>query len=158
MPEHDETKAAGVSTDVDTTESLPHRDEEVKMEVSTTVDTEPDTFPRAYVEQLRAEAAGYRTRAGRADELQRRLVETTIRSAAAAHLADPGDLLVFGDGADLLDDDGYPDADRIETAARTLAQARPHLAPRRPSGDIGQGATAPPGDVDLAGILRARAR
>ncbi len=119
--------------------------------------TEPDTFPRSYVQQLRDESARYRQRAGRVDELHRRLVETTIRSAAADHLADPADLLMFTDEADVLDEDGYPDADRIVTAARALVAQRPHLARRRPHGDIGQGATRTDDPANLAAILRARA-
>lgn len=140
----------------ETTEVTDENEQDV-VEVTDPATVEADTFPRAYVEQLRDEAARYRTRAGRADELHRRLVDTTVRSAAADHLADPGDILVFADEADLLDDDGYPDPDKIVNAARALATARPHLAPRRPRGDIGQGATAPAAGVDLAGILRARA-
>lgn len=116
-----------------------------------------DTFPRQVVEDLRRENARYRQRAGRADEALRRLLETTVRSAAADHLADPGDLLAFGDTDGLLDDDGWPDADRIVTAARELAQERPHLAPRRPRGDVGQGAAGSGGSVDLAALLRDRA-
>ena len=120
-------------------------------------DTEPDTFPRAYVEQLRDEAAKYRQRAGRADELHRRLVDATIRTATAEHLADPADLVVFADEATLLDDDGYPDPDKCVTAAKALATQRPHLAARRPHGDIGQGATATEDPTTLAQLLRSRA-
>lgn len=99
MPEHDLK---------DNAEPTDPTDVEPEEDVSTDVDTEPDTFPRAYVQQLRDESARYRLRASRADELHRRLVETTIRSAAADHLADPGDLLMFSDEADLIDDDATP--------------------------------------------------
>ena len=57
--------------------------------------SDPETFPRAYVQQLRDEAAKYRQRAGRADEAARRLLEATVRSAVRDHLADPSDLLTF---------------------------------------------------------------
>ena len=120
-------------------------------------DQEPDTFPRTYVEQLRQENAGYHQKATRADEATARLLETTVRSAAADHLADPGDLLTFTDADALVDDDGWPDADRIVAAAKALAQTKPHLAPRRPRGDIGQGATPDTGPVNLAALLRERA-
>lgn len=128
-----------------------------QSEVETPEVAEPDTFPRAYVEQLRQENAGHRTRANRADEAQRRLLETTVRSAAADHLADPGDLLAFGDADQLVDDDGWPDADLIVAAAKALAADKPHLAPRRPRGDIGQGATPTTDTVNLAAILKAGA-
>lgn len=144
MPEQDETDETEVDAPTET-----------EQDESTT--DEPDTFPRAYVEQLRDESARYRQRAGRADELHRRLVETTIRTAAADHLADPAELTLFAAEADLLDDDGYPDADLIVTAAKALVAQRPHLAPRRPRGDIGQGATATDDPTNLAGILRSRA-
>lgn len=118
---------------------------------------DPETFDRAYVQRLRDENAKARIAAKRADGLASRLLDTTVRSAAADLLADPGDLLVHADSAELVDDDGYPDADRIVTAARTLVQAKPYLAPRRVAGDVGQGARPAASDVDLAGILRSRA-
>lgn len=118
---------------------------------------EPDTFPRAYVEQLREENARYRTRAGRAEEASRRLMETTVRSAAANILADPGDLLVYDEAASLADDDGWPDADLIVQRAKVLAQDKPHLAARRPRGDIGQGASPTADTPNLAAMMRSRA-
>ena len=119
--------------------------------------SDPETFPRAYVQQLRDEAAKYRQRAGRADEAARRLLEATVRSAVRDHLADPSDLLTFVDETELVDGDGWPDPDKITAAAESLAASKPHLAPRRPRGDIGQGA-APSGDtVNLAAIMRSRA-
>lgn len=115
------------------------------------------TFPRAYVQQLRDEAAKYRQRAGRADEAARRLLEATVRSAVRDHLADPSDLLTFVSESELVDGDGWPDSGKITAAAEALAASKPHLAPRRPRGDIGQGA-APSGDtVNLAAMMRSRA-
>lgn len=118
---------------------------------------DPETFDRAYVQRLRDENAKARIAAKRADGLASRLLDTTVRSAAADLLADPGDLLLHADSAELVDDDGYPDADKIIAAARTLVQAKPYLAPRRVAGDVGQGARPAASDVDLAGILRSRA-
>ncbi len=120
-----------------------------------TESTDPDTFDRAYVEKLRKESAGYRERAGRADEAGRRLLDATVRAHAGAVLADPGDLLHFGSPAELLGEDGYPDPAKVTAAAEALVTARPHLATRRVTGDAGQGprgtvSTAP----DLAQILR----
>lgn len=115
---------------------------------------EDETFPRSYVEDLRRENAEQRTRAKRADDLAARLLTGTIASATAGILADPTDL---PHSDDLLDGDGYPDPAKIEQAARDLAARKPHLADRRPRGDVGQGATAEAATVDLAGMLRARA-
>jgi len=115
---------------------------------------EPETFPRAVVEELRRENAEARTKAKRADDLARRLLTATIASTTAGILTDPTDLPVTDD---LLGEDGYPDPARIEAAARDLAGRKPYLADRRPRGDVGQGATADAATVDLAGILRAAA-
>ncbi|MEX3646023.1 hypothetical protein [Mycolicibacterium porcinum] len=108
-----------------------------------------DTFSRKYVERLRRENAGYRERANRADELAQRLHTALIQ--ATGRLADPTDLPF--DAAHL------DDSDALETAIDELLTAKPHLASRRPFGDVGQGnrggASEPP--VNLADMLRARA-
>ncbi|MBA2415401.1 MAG: hypothetical protein H0V64_05845, partial [Geodermatophilaceae bacterium] len=108
---------------------------------------EPDTFPRAVVEELRRENARYRTRAGQADELSQRLHLELVR--ATGRLADPTDLP--------FEERHLEDVDILDAAIDDLLARKPHLASRRPSGDIGQGATAEAASVDLAGILRARA-
>ena len=115
---------------------------------------EPETFPRDYVEKLRKENADMRVRAKRADDLQARLLDATIALATQGLLADPSDLPRTDD---LLDDDGYPSVDKITAAAHDLTARKPHLALRRPSGDIDQGARQEPQTVTLAEILRERA-
>lgn len=112
-----------------------------------TPEEEPETFPREYVEKLRGENARYRTRAQRADDLAARLHTALV--AATGRLADPSDL-TFEESH--LDDD-----DALSAAIDDLLARKPHLASRRPAGDVGQGATASGESVDLAGILRARA-
>ena len=108
-----------------------------------------DTFPREYVERLRREAAGHRDRAKQADELRAAL--WTARVAATGRLADPTDL-VMPDDADPLD------PEQVDAAVDELLATKPHLASRRPTGDVGQGATpVSGGSVDLAGLLRSRA-
>lgn len=141
------------------TDGIPRRDSGAQAVAAGQDDSAPadDTFPRAYVEKLRAEAAEHRVRAKRADDLAARLLETTVRSAAASILADPADLLLHTDDADLVDDDGFPDADRIIEAAKTLVATKPHLATRRPTGDIDQGTRGTTGTVNLADMLRTRA-
>ncbi len=114
---------------------------------------EPDTFGREYVQQLRDEAAGHRVKAKRVDALAARLV--TAHAAATGRLADPSDLPY--DEA-LCDEDGVPDEQRVRAAVDELLERKPHLASRRPVGDVGQGAR--PGElagVSLAGLLRAGA-
>lgn len=111
------------------------------------------TFDRPYVEALRRSEAAHRVRAKTADALGARLV--TAYAAATGRLADPTDLAA---SPELCDDDGVPDPGKVAAAVDALLEARPHLATRRPSGDVGQGAR--PGDtagVSLAGMLRAGA-
>lgn len=126
--------------------------DEPKTEDETTTDdqtteTEPETFPREYVQQLRDESARYRTRAGRADDLGQRLHTALV--AATGRLADPSDLAYAEAHLD--------DADALTAAVDDLLTRKPHLASRRPSGDVGQGATSEGTSVDLAGLLRSRA-
>lgn len=109
----------------------------------------PETFPRDYVERLRAENARYRQRAQDRDTLAAALWQARV--AATGRLADPTDLALPAD-ADPID------ADTVAAAVDELLTRKPHLASRRPAGDIGQGATSGASDtVDLAGLLRARA-
>lgn len=109
---------------------------------------EPETFPREYVQRLRQEAASARTRARDRDTLAEAL--WAARVTATGRLADPTDLPMPAD-ADPLD------ADTVAAAVDELLTRKPHLASRRPAGDIGQGATSANDTVDLAGLLRARA-
>lgn len=139
------------TTDVEQTDEEQETTEEEGQE--TTEDTPDDaqndaqTFPREYVEKLRAEAAEARTRAKRTDALEAQLFTERVR--ATGRLADPTDLAF---NAELLDD---PDA--LTTAIDTLLGNKPHLASRTPRGDVGQGSTGASGDVDLAAMLRAGA-
>lgn len=100
------------------------------VEGEQTVDTpdESETFPREYVEKLRTENGKYRQRAGEADTLAKRLHTELVR--ATGRLADPTDLA--------FDEDHLADADTMVAAIDALLEARPHLASRRPAGDIGQ--------------------
>lgn len=114
---------------------------------------DPDMFPRAYVERLRKQSAGYRERArqvdaaeARADALARRLHTALV--AADGRLADPEDLPF--DAAHL------DDAAAMRNAIAELVEAKPHLKARRVAGDIGAGdrgtATAP--KADLLEVIR----
>ena len=113
------------------------------------VDETADTFPRAYVEDLRAESAKHRTEAKEAREalepLQQRLFAVLVEGTG--RLADPSDLAF---DAALLDDG-------LEAAIDALLEAKPHLASRRVVGDVGQGAGEPVESFSLAGLLSATA-
>jgi hypothetical protein len=110
-------------------------------------ESDPETFPRAYVQQLRDENAKYRTRAQRADDLGARLHTALV--TATGRLADADDLP--------FDEAHLDDVESLSTAIDDLLTRKPHLASRRPVGDVGQGATAATESVDLAGLLRSRA-
>jgi hypothetical protein len=110
---------------------------------------EPDTFPRSYVEELRQENGKYRQRAQRADGYAKRLHVELVK--ATGKLADPSDLQ--------FDEAHLDDADALAAAVDELLARKPHLASRRPTGEIGQGASATAASsVDLAALLRQRAR
>ncbi len=115
-------------------------------------DTEPaedaDSFPRSYVEKLRRESAGYRERATKGDTYAQRLHTELVR--ATGKLADPTDLP--------FSEDHLADPDTLAAAVEDLLARKPHLASRKPVGDIGQGpvSAGSPG-VDLAAMLRQRA-
>ena len=124
------------------------QDAQDAQEASQEAQEDAETFPRAYVEKLRQEAADARVRAKRADDLARELF--TARVAATGRLADPNDLP--------FDDALLADMPALEAAIDELVAQHPHYAARRPRGDVGQGATgSDDGTVNLAGLLRARA-
>lgn len=114
-----------------------------------TPEDEPETFDREYVQKLRDEAAGHRVKAKRADALAAALV--TAQAAGTGRLVDPTDL-PFSE--ELLDDDGVPDPDKVGAAVEELVRRKPHLAARRPRGDVGQGARPEAQEEGLAALLR----
>lgn len=113
------------------------------------VDSEdPETFPREYVVKLRKEAAGFRERAKRTDDLAQRLHTALVD--ATGQLADSRDLP--------FDESHLDDPAKLSEAIATLLADRPHLASRKPAGAIGQGAMPAPDTISLGGLLRAGAR
>lgn len=152
MPDTDTTE----TTTVDNTEVEPPEDPVVGDTPTTDTedtdedqgdDDEGDTFPRAYVERLRRESAGYRERANNADTYAQRLHTELVR--ATGKLADPTDIP--------FDESHLDDPDALAAAVDDLLARKPHLASRRPTGDIGQGAAPSASTVDLAALLRQRA-
>lgn len=105
-----------------------------------------ETFDRAYVTRLRAEAAQHRTHASDRDQLAARLGTELVR--ATGRLADPTDLPF--DPAFLTDDAA------LDTALDDLLKRKPYLAARRVSGDINQGRPdeATPAPFSLLAALR----
>lgn len=113
---------------------------------------DPETFPKAYVVQLRTEAKDHRTKAkeatDRADALAKRLHTALV--TATGRLADPTDLE--------FDPEHLDDPEALTAAIDGLLARKPHLASRRPVGNVGQGETGGTGgSVDLAALLRSRA-
>lgn len=141
-PDLDETTEVEESTEQTDESTTEEPTEEVEQ-----TEEESDTFPRSVVEKLRRENAGYREKAKKAETYARELFYARV--AATGRLADPDDL-DFDEA--LLDDH-----DALTAAVEELVARKPHLALRKPRGDVGAGATADAGVVDLAGILRSRA-
>lgn len=107
-------------------------------------EAETETFGRPYVEQLRNENAKYRQRAQQADTYAQRLHAELVR--ATGRLADATDLPFAEEHLET------PEA--LAAALDDLLTKKPHLAARRPAGDIGQGQTRTTATVNLAEILR----
>ena len=61
----------------------------------------------------------------------------TAQAAATGKLADATDL---PSDDDLVDKDGLVDEDEVRAADDELVERTPHLAARRPTDDVGQGA------------------
>ena len=110
-----------------------------------------DTFPRAYVEELRTEAKDLRTKAKDADRYREAAMRSAKLLATAGVLHNPDDLK---DSDDFWGEDGLPDQTKIRQAAEELAAERPYLA--RARGSVGQGARPEPeaASFSLAAALR----
>lgn len=140
------------STDADDSQQVLNRSDEnpeddTGVAESSTDETEPDAFPRSYVEELRQENGRYRQRAQKGDQYTQRLHTELVK--ATGKLADPTDLP--------FDENHLDDPAALADAVEDLLQRKPHLASRRPIGEIGQGASPSASTVDLAAILRQRA-
>ena len=118
----DETTATGAVEDTDDAATEGTDDEQPD-------DGDAETFPRSVVEKLRQENGRYRQRAQQADAYAARLHTELVR--ATGRLADPTDLP--------FDAEHLDDAETLTAAIDALLTDKPHLATRKPSGDIGQG-------------------
>lgn len=116
-------------------------------------DESPESFPAAYVKKLRKENADYRTRAGRADELEEKNTAMATRLHAAlvardGRLANPDDLP--------FNPDHLEDETALTAAITDLIKSRPRLKARSAGGDIGHGnrGTANHKPVSLIDMIR----
>lgn len=105
---------------------------------------EPQTFPAEYVQQLRQEAADYRTRS---KSLSTELVHAW--AAVDGRLLDPTDLPVSAVDAG---EDGAITRDAVSAAIDALVKSKPHLAAQRPA-PMPQGVRAETEPVSLLRIL-----
>lgn len=145
--EHEETTAETPQSedeDVQTT-GTPEPDE--KGVTNDDTPDEAETFPRDYVVKLREENAKYRQRAADRDQIAERLHTALV--AATGRLQDATDLP--------FDDDHIDDPDKMVAAIDALLAAKPHLASRKPAGNIGQGVSGVTDTFTIAGALRTNA-
>lgn len=127
----------------ETTEQTPEG-QETTQETPDEPQGDAETFPLAYVQKLRTEAAEARTKAKRAEALEAQLFTAQVK--ATGRLVDPSDLAF---NAELLED-----PEGLTAAIDTLLAAKPHLAARS-FGNVGQGVTTSNvGEVNLADMLR----
>lgn len=122
-------------------------DKSAEDESTSSHEEEQETFPRSYVEKLRKEAAGHRDRAKRADDFAARLHMALVEGTG--RLADARDLP--------FDESHLDDPVALSEAIDAVLADKPHLATRKPFGNIGQGVAPVRETVSLGGILRAGA-
>lgn len=116
-------------------------------------DESAESFPAAYVKKLRKENADYRTRAGRADELEEKNTAMAVRLHSAlvardGRLSNPDDLP--------FNPDHLEDEAALTAAITELIRSRPGLKARTAGGDIGHGnrGTANHKPVSLIDMIR----
>lgn len=134
-------------TVANTSEELPVTPTNSEEVLDKSAEDDAETFPRSYVEKLRKEAAGHRDRAKRADDLAARLHTALVEGTG--RLADARDLP--------FDESHLDDPVALSEAIDAVLADKPHLATRKPMGNIGQGVAPVSNDVSLGGILRAGA-
>jgi hypothetical protein len=123
MPDTDTTE-----NDAEDTETADN-DAETAPELDAEDTDTADMFPREVVERLRQENGKYRQRAQQTEGYAQRLHTELVKSTG--RLADPTDLEFAEEHLD--------DPDALAAAVDDLLARKPHLASRKPVGDIGQG-------------------
>lgn len=138
-----ETTVADTNT-AETVDNAP----DAQLDGNTGEPTDGDMFPRAYVEGLRKESAGYRDRAkaaeDRADNLAKQLHTAMVE--ATGRLENPDELA--------FDPEHLADPGKLTAAIDALLEAKPYVAKRRVAGDAGQGNRGTPDTgVSLLALL-----
>lgn len=128
----------------DTPQEAPAEDPQTPPTGETVQTQEAQSFPAEYVQQLRQEAADYRTRS---KSLSTELVHAW--AAVDGRLLDPTDLPV---SAVDTGEDGAISRDAVSAAIDALVKAKPHLAAQRPA-PMPQGVRAESEPVSLLRIL-----
>jgi hypothetical protein len=108
---------------------------------------DPQTFPADYVQELRQEAADYRTRS---KSMATQLVQAW--AAVDGRLLDPTDLPL---SSVEVGEDGNISRDAVTAAIDALVKSKPHLAAQRPA-PMPQGAQPESEPVSLLRILQNR--
>ena len=106
-----------------------------------------ETFPRDYVLKLRDENAKYRQRAADRDEIAAKLHTALVQ--ATGRLQDASDLA--------FDQTHLDDPQALTAALDALLTAKPHLANRKPTGNIGQGLSTASDTFSLSALLKSNA-
>ena len=130
-------------------EQVEGQEPETNEDTQTEGTPENETFSREYVQELRSEAAEYRTRAKSADKYREALWAERVK--ADGRLVDADDLPMPPD-ADPLDETS------VSAAVDELIERKPHLKRREATGVVGQGLTDPQDNsVSLTSWLRGNA-
>lgn len=79
--------------------------------------------------------------------------EVTRMATGPGKLHDGSDLLAHNDLADLLDDAGEIDTEKVTAALDSLTKDKPHLAKPVFNGDVGQGQRGQSGSVSWADVI-----
>ena len=141
---------------IDTTPADEHEpaqtDTSEEPQLDAAVEAEPDTFPRSYVEQLRAENGRYRQqlrdREAQLDGHRRADAERM----AGTRLLDASLLWAYGTTpADLVGEDGRLDIELVDAAVDKLLIEHPHfrhpINPAAPAAVVGWNATNPTANI-----------
>lgn len=139
---------------------------EQTQEATETQETTDQTekFDAAYVEKLREENAKHRKEAQaaktKATKAQNRANQVVLAKELAGVLSDPNDLLVYVPEADIYDESGDVDPEKVKPVVDGLLESRPYLANRVFGGDVGMGDRGPatPEQWSFSDYLRANAR
>lgn len=148
MIEQDSQETEG--TEPETVESEQVQADETPAQEDAPETEAVQTFDADYVKALRAEAAEYRVKAKRADALAKQALNAM--ATADGRLIDPTDLAYTDD---MTGKDGTLDAEAVRNAIDSLIETKPHLARRRPTAPVAQGARTSKPEPNLLQLIQA---